>query len=105
MEDPQLTLSPPPFSVQAFEICGSYSNRKLPADLLNPKMKYMNYNVNLASYLTYWWINWIFSIGYKKAIDQEDLGDIPERHRAQHNHKKFKEAFQLETVGERLQWG
>ncbi|XP_071805798.1 ATP-binding cassette sub-family C member 9-like [Asterias amurensis] len=80
------------------QCCGSYNSRKLPADLSNSKMKFMNYNVNLASYLTYWWVNWLFTIGYNKAIDQDDLGDIPNRHSARHNHKKFKEAFELETA-------
>ena len=65
----------------------------LPKDLTKPDMKFMNSHVNLASYITFWWINWLFALGYKKPLDLEDLGDIPDRHEARHNHLVFKRAF------------
>ncbi|XP_038059425.1 ATP-binding cassette sub-family C member 9-like [Patiria miniata] len=79
--------------VKLFKCFGSASDEDLHEDLKNSNMRYMNYNVNLASYLSYWWVNWLLAVGYKKPIQIEDLGDIPTRHRARLNHQIFRRAF------------
>ncbi|XP_022102345.1 ATP-binding cassette sub-family C member 8-like [Acanthaster planci] len=75
------------------------SNRKkVFEDLQNSNMRFLNDYVNIVSNATFWWMNWIFIKGYKKPLEQDDLGDIPERHRADFNHRKFKAAFDREKA-------
>ena len=61
-------------------------------------MLYVHYNVSLFSALTYWWMNWVLALGYRKSLDLSDLGVVPEQHEAEANHKKFREAFLEESV-------
>ena len=61
-------------------------------------MRFVNDYVNVVSNATFWWLNWIFIKGYKKPLEQDDLGDIPKRHQADYNHRKFQKAFGKEKV-------
>ena len=62
-------------------------------------MKYMEYNTNLFSSLSFWWVNWLLALGYTKHLELSDLGEVPERHQAKFNHERFRKAFMEETVG------
>lgn len=61
-------------------------------------MKYRQEHSNLLSSLTYWWMNWLFILGYKRAIEPSDLGNIPEVHTSEYNHQIFKKNFEKEKV-------
>ena len=54
--------------------------------------------VNLASQYSYWWLNWLPIMGYKRPIDMEDLGNLPHRHQAKTIHDRFNDAYQKEKV-------
>ena len=65
------------------------------------KLKNMNYMrrfANMLSELTFWWLNWLPILGYKRPIEIEDLGKIPHQHQAKEIHDKFREAYQNEKV-------
>ncbi|XP_071803247.1 ATP-binding cassette sub-family C member 9-like [Asterias amurensis] len=72
--------------------------KHIHTDLTNPNMHFLSSYVNLPSSVTLWWMNWLFAKGYKKPLEITDLGDIPEYHQAQHNHRKFKKAFEIEQA-------
>ncbi|XP_038076866.1 ATP-binding cassette sub-family C member 9-like [Patiria miniata] len=78
------------------KVVGTSKLKTINEDLQNPNMHFMDDYVSLLSKATFWWMNWVFAKGYKKPLEHKDLGDIPERHRAHHNHKLFQEAFDRE---------
>ncbi|XP_054751630.2 ATP-binding cassette sub-family C member 9-like [Lytechinus pictus] len=76
--------------------CFEASVDSLPADVKKEKMKYLSKYSNLLSEVTYWWENWIFKTGYKKVVEVDDLGNIPEVHTSMYNHSRFKNVFERE---------
>ncbi|XP_038050114.1 ATP-binding cassette sub-family C member 9-like [Patiria miniata] len=67
-------------------------------DPLAPKdtMKFTQEFSSFISEVTYGWLNWVFRLGYKRPLEMEDLGQLPEVHSASYIHEKFKEAFKKE---------
>ena len=61
-------------------------------------MKFTQAFSNFISDVTYWWMNWVFLLGYKRPLDKEDLGTLPEIHTASFVHEKFKDAYEKEKV-------
>ncbi|XP_022081211.1 ATP-binding cassette sub-family C member 9-like [Acanthaster planci] len=61
-------------------------------------MLFMHYYVSLFSALSYWWVSWLLTLGYKKHLELSDLGVVPDRHEAKFNHKKFRKAFREEMM-------
>ncbi|XP_038050112.1 ATP-binding cassette sub-family C member 9-like isoform X2 [Patiria miniata] len=59
-------------------------------------MKFTQEFSSFISEVTYWWLNWVFRLGYKRPLEMEDLGQLPEVHSASYIHEKFKEAFKKE---------
>jgi ATP-binding cassette, subfamily C (CFTR/MRP), member 1 len=39
-------------------------------------------NVNLLSFVTFWWSNYLISVGYKRDLTHEDLYEIEHRHKS-----------------------
>ncbi|XP_022081543.1 ATP-binding cassette sub-family C member 9-like [Acanthaster planci] len=81
--------------VRVFGLCRSGPD-PFPKDLMNPDMEFMYYYVNFLSQQFFWWINWLMSLGYRRPLELEDLGDIPERHEANYNFLEFKKALKIE---------
>ena len=54
--------------------------------------------VNFVSQYSYWWLNWLPIMGYKRPIVIEDLGTLPHRHQAKTIHDRFNDAYQKEKV-------
>ena len=54
--------------------------------------------VNLVSQYSYWWLNWLPIMGYKRPLVIEDLGNLPHRHQARTIHDRFNKAYQEEKV-------
>ncbi|XP_072177741.1 ATP-binding cassette sub-family C member 9-like [Diadema setosum] len=61
-------------------------------------MKYLHDHCTILSAMTYWWANWIFTVGFKQAIEPSMLGSVPDCHTSEYNHKIFKENFLKEKV-------
>ena len=61
-------------------------------------MSYVEQFVNVISELTYWWINWLPILGYKRPIELEDLGVLPHEHQAKAIHDVFNKAYSAEKV-------
>ena len=61
-------------------------------------MKYTEHYVSFLYYITFWWMNWLFKLGYTRPLEVKDLGNLPENHSAQHLYQIFKEDFQKELV-------
>ncbi|XP_071809243.1 ATP-binding cassette sub-family C member 9-like [Asterias amurensis] len=72
-----------------------HSNKAIMKDLRRDKMFYMERYSNFLSDKTYWWVNWILKLGYKRTLVLEDLGSLPEEHSAAQIHRKFAKAFNL----------
>ncbi|XP_038068619.1 ATP-binding cassette sub-family C member 9-like [Patiria miniata] len=80
------------------KLCGyRHDDQGLPNDLKQPDLKCMHYNVNIASSLTFWWVNWLLALGYKKHLELSDLGVVPDRHKAKANHDRFRNVFREEA--------
>ncbi|XP_022102306.1 ATP-binding cassette sub-family C member 9-like isoform X2 [Acanthaster planci] len=84
--------------VNVWQVLWPRNWKRVTEDLQNSNMRFLNDYVNIVSNATFWWMNFIFIKGYEKPLEQDDLGDIPERHRANFNHRKFKEAFDREKA-------
>ena len=54
--------------------------------------------VSYFSSVTLWWVQWLLNLGYKKHLEQTDLGIPAERHEAKFNHERFRKAFLEELV-------
>ncbi|XP_033648066.1 ATP-binding cassette sub-family C member 9-like [Asterias rubens] len=76
--------------------CCCQQPKHFPSDLRRDEMKYMHYNVSFFSSLTFWWANWLLTLGYKKHLELSDLGVPPKRHEAKFNHERFRKAFKEE---------
>ena len=76
------------------------------ADASNPPntMRFTQEFTGFISEVTFWWLNWIFRLGYKRPLVKGDLGSLPEIHAASYVHKKFKEAYQREKVKQKHFW-
>ncbi|XP_071499116.1 ATP-binding cassette sub-family C member 8-like [Diadema antillarum] len=61
-------------------------------------MRYSYKLSTLLSAVTYWWLNWLFKVGYRKPIEPADLGTMPECHTSTFTHCKFKENFTREKT-------
>ena len=93
MPDTKIQFSP---SFQIFRICGlQYDDN---GNVKYTNMKYKEDYVSCLYYITFWWMNWLFRLGYKRPLEVNDLGSLPARHRAQHLYEIFKEDFQREIV-------
>ena len=64
----------------------------------NFNMKYTEDYVSFLYYITFWWMNWLFKLGYQRPLEVKDLGSLPDSHRAQHLYEIFKKDFQKEIV-------
>lgn len=71
---------------------------EVPRDLKDERMYYMERYVDIFSQLVHWWMNWLFVLGFKRPLEMEDLGSIPEVHSAEYNHRRFKNNFKREIV-------
>ncbi len=69
-----------------------------PGDSLDEDTYYKNDNANVLSSLTYWWLNWLPILGYKRLLTTEDLGVLPKKHNAKRIHDVFKVAYEQEKV-------
>lgn len=67
-------------------------------DTKKEDMNYLHDYSSLPSALTFWWMNWVFAVGYKKHIEPHDLGSIPDKHTSLYLHAKFKKNFLAEQV-------
>ncbi|XP_041459432.1 ATP-binding cassette sub-family C member 9-like isoform X1 [Lytechinus variegatus] len=54
------------------------------------RMFYRENYSNLPSQLLFWWLNFLFSIGFKRPINYERLGTIPVNHTIEYIYKRFK---------------
>ncbi|XP_072179239.1 ATP-binding cassette sub-family C member 9-like [Diadema setosum] len=85
------------FITEIFFLTKTYSCGQ-DVDAIHPdlKKKDMNYLAKYSSLLSevvFWWENWLFRKGFKKIIEVEDLGKIPDVHTSSYNHRRFKEVF------------
>ncbi|XP_072031468.1 ATP-binding cassette sub-family C member 9-like [Amphiura filiformis] len=62
----------------------------------NDDMWYTEYYVSFLYYITFWWMNWVFKLGFQRPLEIKDLGSLPKNHRAEHLYEIFKVDFQKE---------
>lgn len=81
------------------KICLSKHKASAPYNDGPPEvMKFAQEYSGFPSVVSYWWLNWLFRLGYKRPLEQADLGSLPEVHTASYVHNKFKNAYQREKV-------
>lgn len=61
-------------------------------------MRFFQGYTNLLSTTVFWWMNWIFRLGYSRALELEDLGSLSKVHTTKYNRDKFEEALGIELV-------
>ncbi len=61
-------------------------------------VKYTEDYVNFLFSISFWWLNWLFKQGYQRPLEVEDLGTLPDSHRAKSLYKRFREVFYDEWV-------
>ncbi|XP_054751628.2 ATP-binding cassette sub-family C member 9-like isoform X1 [Lytechinus pictus] len=64
-----------------------------PADTKKENMNFFHDYAALPSSLTYWWMDWLFTLGYRKPIEPSDLGSIPDKHTSDAIHARFKKNY------------
>ncbi|XP_072031474.1 ATP-binding cassette sub-family C member 9-like [Amphiura filiformis] len=62
----------------------------------NDDMWYTENCVSFLYYITFWWMNWVFKLGFQRPLEIKDLGSLPKNHRAEHLYEIFKVDFQKE---------
>ncbi|XP_030855893.1 ATP-binding cassette sub-family C member 8-like [Strongylocentrotus purpuratus] len=73
--------------------CGVLQNSDQPDDTKKENMNFFHDYEPLPSSLTYWWMDWLFTLGYRKPIEPSDLGSIPDKHTADAIHAIFKKNY------------
>ncbi len=61
-------------------------------------MKYTEESVNFLYRMTFWWLNWLMKLGFKRPIEIEDVGTLPEHHKAFHLYSCLKEDIRNKQV-------
>ncbi|XP_072031472.1 ATP-binding cassette sub-family C member 9-like isoform X1 [Amphiura filiformis] len=62
----------------------------------NDDMWYTENCVSFPYCITFWWMNWVFKLGFQRPLEITDLGSLPKNHRAEHLYEIFKVDFQKE---------
>ncbi|XP_038067188.1 ATP-binding cassette sub-family C member 9-like [Patiria miniata] len=93
-----LTLELNVIRLKVFCRCRHRDYDTLPEDLNSPGLLYRNDYVNFFSELVFWWVNWIFFLGYRQTLTTEDLGRLPKKLSAERLQQQFKEEFQKEKL-------
>ena len=62
-------------------------------------MRYYDNYVNTLSYMFFYWLGPLLTLGYKRPLEVEDLGNLPEEDQARSTYIKIREAFIEEKVG------
>ena len=78
--------------------CGVLQSSDQPDDTKKENMNFLQDYAPLPSSLTYWWMDWLFTLGYRKPIEPSDLGSIPDKHTADAIHAIFKKNYLKEKV-------
>ncbi|XP_071815996.1 ATP-binding cassette sub-family C member 9-like isoform X3 [Apostichopus japonicus] len=73
-----------------------YEPETFPEDLEKEGMRFLQGYTNLLSTAIFWWMNWLFSLGYKRALELDDLGSLSKVHTTKYNRDKFEEAVGIE---------
>ncbi|XP_071784145.1 ATP-binding cassette sub-family C member 9-like isoform X2 [Asterias amurensis] len=70
-----------------------HQEKPVSSDTEQPEMMFRHDCVSYFSSVTLWWVQWLLNLGYKKHLEQTDLGIPAERHEAKFNHERFRKAF------------
>ncbi|XP_077862231.1 ATP-binding cassette sub-family C member 9-like [Saccoglossus kowalevskii] len=80
---------------QAFECCSVKNSRASDQKKKKEKKRLLyTYNfTNIMSRVTFWSVNWVYVLGYKKPIEMSDLGCLPENFECKYQYKRFQKAY------------
>ncbi|XP_070536210.1 ATP-binding cassette sub-family C member 8-like [Ptychodera flava] len=73
-----------------------YHDKPYPRDLRKKAMYYNYEYTNIMSQVTYWSLNWLFVLGYKRPLEISDLGCLPEEYEAHYQYNLFNKAYETE---------
>ncbi|XP_033123425.1 ATP-binding cassette sub-family C member 9-like isoform X2 [Anneissia japonica] len=76
--------------------CVPYGGILSPSEFPVDDMLYKDQYSNAVSQISFWWLNWLLRLGYKRPLEISDLGSIPDDFESRNNLNKFKEAFEKE---------
>ncbi|XP_072027512.1 ATP-binding cassette sub-family C member 9-like [Amphiura filiformis] len=78
-------------------ICKSFCAEKpFPTELKNENMRYLQSYSNMMSGVFFWWMNWLFTKGYKEPLELKDLGDLSKVHTTLYQRNKFTKVLREE---------
>ena len=61
-------------------------------------MRYLQGYTNLMSGVFYWWMNWLYRLGYKRPLEIEDLGKLSKIHTTVYQRNRFTKALREARV-------
>jgi hypothetical protein len=59
---------------------------------------YKHATANLYSKATFFWLTPLLWVGYRTPLELEDLGELPEEEKTEHQFKKFYDIYTREKV-------
>ncbi|XP_072038843.1 ATP-binding cassette sub-family C member 9-like [Amphiura filiformis] len=79
------------------KVCGCCTTEKaFPEDLKKDNMHFKQDYANFLSYVSYWWLNFIFYVGYRRPLEIKDLGVLTEEQSANYQRKVFSDNMEYE---------
>ncbi|XP_070536030.1 ATP-binding cassette sub-family C member 9-like [Ptychodera flava] len=75
-----------------------YRDEPYPRDLKKKSMHYNYKYTNLLSQISYWSLNWLFVLGFRRPLELSDLGCPPEEYEARYQYNHFRRAYQKEEA-------
>ncbi|XP_070536031.1 ATP-binding cassette sub-family C member 9-like [Ptychodera flava] len=75
-----------------------YNEQPYPRDLRKKSMYYTYKYTNLVSQITYWPVNWLFTLGFKRPLELTDLGCLPDEYESQYQYNHFRKAYEKEKA-------
>ncbi|XP_078001424.1 ATP-binding cassette sub-family C member 8-like [Glandiceps talaboti] len=82
------------FRTKVFGCC--YKPETFPRDLRKKNMRFYDNYCNLMSRMTFWWMTWLFRLGYNRPLELSDLGCLSEEYESKYQYDTFDKAFKAE---------
>nr|XP_006820966.1 PREDICTED: ATP-binding cassette sub-family C member 9-like [Saccoglossus kowalevskii] len=77
--------------------CGHVKD-EIPRNLRKKNFLYLHKYTSLISRVTFQWLHWLLALGYKRPIEMDDLGALPEEDGDKHQYRLFLRAYENEKI-------
>ncbi|XP_071961483.1 ATP-binding cassette sub-family C member 9-like [Antedon mediterranea] len=81
---------------KAYRVCCLTYGDLDSGDMPEGDMYYKDQYVNAVSQISFWWLNWLLRMGYKRPLEVDDLGSVPDDFDSSNKLNDLNEAFENE---------